>query len=99
MDNLDYDITVLLEHQEIELIKKIGKFSSIIETTASELKPHHLATYAKELADAFNQFYRYVPVLSAEEQLQNSRLVLVDCARTTLGAALDCLGIFAPENM
>ncbi len=98
-DNLDYDITVLLEHQEIELIKKIGKFSSIIETTATELKPHHLATYARELADAFNQFYRYVPVLSAEEQLQNSRLVLVDCARTTLGAALDCLGIFAPENM
>jgi arginyl-tRNA synthetase len=81
------------------LIKKIGKFSSIIETAASELKPHHLATYARELADAFNQFYRYVPVLNAEESLRNSRLVLVDCARTAMREALNSLGIFAPENM
>lgn len=99
VEDMEYDITVLVEDQEIELIKMISHFSSVIETAADELKPHHLATYARELADTFNQFYRYVPVLISEESLLQSRLVLVDCARIVLEAALDTLGIVAPENM
>ncbi|MCL7415668.1 MAG: arginine--tRNA ligase [ANME-2 cluster archaeon] len=97
--DLHYDISVLVEDQEIELIKHLAKFSSVIDTAASDLKPHHLATYARELADCFNQFYRYVPVLNAEVSLRDSRLVLVDCARIVLSIVLDTLGIHAPRNM
>lgn len=99
VDNLDYDISVLVEDQEIDLIKQLSRFSAVIDAAAGDLKPHHLATYARELADSFNQFYRYVPVLGAGEVLRDSRLVLVDCARTVLAASLDTLGIFAPDNM
>ena len=54
---------------------------SIIDLGARELKPHVLAIYARELADAFNQFYRFVPVIAAEdEKIRAARLALVDCA-------------------
>jgi len=90
---------VLLESQEIALIKKISLFESVIDNASRELKPNILAIYSRELADAFNQFYRFVPVISAEPEFRTARLALVECSRIVLANALDTLGIFAPESM
>jgi len=97
--DLEHDISVLVEDQEIELIKHLARLTAVIDTAAVDLKPHHLATYAREVADSFNQFYRYVPVLNAEVSLRDSRLVLVDCARNVLSIVLDTLGLHAPKSM
>lgn len=97
--DLKHDISVLVEDQEIELIKHLARLTAVIDTAAVDLKPHHLATYAREVADSFNQFYRYVPVLNAEVSLRDSRLVLVDCARNVLSIVLDTLGLHAPKSM
>jgi arginyl-tRNA synthetase len=94
-----FDSNLLVEEQEITLIKKLACFESVIDNAARELKPNLVAIYARELADAFNQFYRYVPVLSAEPEFRAPRLVLVDCSRIVLANALDTLGIIAPESM
>ena len=94
------DPSLLIEDSEIDLIKKMAMFDSIIDLGARELKPHVLAIYARELADAFNQFYRFVPVIAAEdEEVRAARLALVDCARIVLANSLDTLGIAAPESM
>lgn len=94
------DPSILLEDSEIDLIKKMAMFDSIIDLAARELKPHVLAIYARELADAFNQFYRFVPVIAAEdENIRSARLSLVNCARIVLANSLDTLGIAAPESM
>lgn len=94
------DPSLLVEDSEIDLIKKMAVFDSIIDLGARELKPHILAIYARELADAFNQFYRFVPVIAAEdEKVRAARLALVDCARIVLANSLDTLGIGAPESM
>lgn len=96
----EIDASLLIEDTEIELIKKMGVFDSIVDLAARELKPHVLAIYARELADAFNQFYRFVPVIAAEEEkVRAARLALVDCARIVLANSLDTLGISAPESM
>lgn len=95
----NFDPGILLEEQEITLIKKLAHFESAIDNAARELKPNFLAIYARELADAFNQFYRYVPVLSAEQEFRAARLALVECSRIVLANALDTLGIAAPESM
>ncbi len=95
----DFDSNILVEEQEIALIKKLAGFSKVIDSAAVELKPNFLAIYARELAEAFNQFYRYVPVLNAEPEFRNARLALVDCSRIVLANALDTLGITAPETM
>ncbi|VVB90138.1 Arginine--tRNA ligase [uncultured archaeon] len=94
-----YDPNILLEEQEIALIKKLAGFGNTIDNAAKELKPNLLAIYARELADSFNQFYRYVPVLSGEPEFRSARLALVDCSRIVLANALDTLGITAPESM
>lgn len=94
-----FDAGILLEDQETALIKKLANFENAIDTAARELKPNIIAIYARELADAFNQFYRYVPVISAEPEFRPARLALVECSRIVLASALDTLGIFAPESM
>jgi len=94
------DSSLLIEDSEIDLVKKMAMFDSIIDLAARELKPHVLAIYAHELADAFNQFYRFVPVIASEdEEVRAARLALVECARIVLANSLDTLGIAAPESM
>ena len=94
-----FDPNLLVEEQEVALIKKLSSFENVIDKAAQELKPNTVAIYARELADAFNQFYRYVPVLSAETEYRVVRLALVDCSRIVLANVLDTLGIAAPESM
>jgi arginyl-tRNA synthetase len=95
----EFDAGVLLEDQETAFIKKLAGFENAIDKAARELKPNLIAIYARELADAFNQFYRYVPVISAEPEFRAARLALVECSRIVLANTLDTLGIVAPETM
>lgn len=98
--SVSIDPSLLTEDTELDLIRKMASFDSIIDISARDLKPHTLAIYARELAEAFNQFYRFVPVVSAEEvDIRASRLALVNCARIVLANTLDTLGIDAPESM
>ena len=95
----NFDTNLLVEEEEVALIKKLAIFENVIDSAAHELKPNIVAIYARELADAFNQFYRYVPVISAEPDFRAARLALVECSRIVLANALDTLGIEAPESM
>jgi len=90
---------LLAGEYEIALIKKIAEFDLVIDRAARELKPHHLATYARELAESFNLFYRYSPVLDAEPNLRRARIALAIAARNALRATLETLGIAALETM
>jgi arginyl-tRNA synthetase len=94
-----FDPELLKEKDEVALLKKIAEFDMVIEKAAEELKPHQLATYARELAETFNQFYRYSPVLEAGPRLRSARLALVKAARNALRATLETLGIPALETM
>ncbi len=96
---VDYEAALLKEDSEKELIMKLSKFWYIVERASSELKPHLVAKYARELAESFNLFYKDCPVLNADEELRKARLVLVECAKIVLSDTLDVLGIEAPEEM
>jgi len=85
--------------QEIALAKQIAKFPTIIEKVASELHPHILATYARELADTFNTFYHYEQVLKSEGDTRDRRLTLVRAVQNTLKESLETLGIDAISTM
>jgi len=93
------DPALLTSDVEISLVKELARFSYVIDAAARELKPHIVAIYARELAEAFNQFYRLSPVLSAPDNLRDARIGLVECARIVLANTLDVLGIAAPESM
>ena len=90
----------LHEESEKELVKKLAKFESVVEAAASELRPHLVAKYARELAESFNLFYKDCPVLTAEKvEVREARLVLVECAKIVLSRVLEVLGVEAPEEM
>ena len=86
------------EH-EIALARHLARFPVVVEQTVTELRPHLLASYARELADLFNAFYHYDPVLKSEGEARNSRLALVDAVRNTLQESLATLGIDALRSM
>jgi arginyl-tRNA synthetase len=85
--------------QEIALAKKIACFPRIIESVVTELRPHILAIYARELADIFNSFYHFEPVLKSEGKIRDRRLTLVKAAQNTLKESLQTLGIDAIHTM
>ncbi len=84
---------------EIALARQIIRFPMVIESVVKELKPHLLAAYARDLADLFNAFYHFEPVLKSEGITRRSRLTLVKAAQNTLAEALQTLGIDALSTM
>jgi len=94
-----FDAHLLQSENEIALIKKIAEFDLVIDRAARELKPHQLATYARELAESFNLFYRYSPVLDASPDIKSARMALAEAARNALRTTLETLGIAALETM
>jgi len=87
------------EEPETLLLKKLGYFPQVIETSAQTLDPTKLAIYARELAFTFNQFYRDIPVINAPPPLRETRLALVKAAKIGLANTLETLGIAAPTTM
>ena len=93
------DATVLDTAAERDLIREIARFPVVIEEAAEECQPHTVATYTRDIADAFNTFYRECPVLNAPAEVRRARLALVVAARNAVANALDILGVAAPESM
>jgi arginyl-tRNA synthetase len=87
-----------MDHQfEIELIKLLSKFTTVIEESSRIKRVHPIAQYVMDLAGAFNRFYKSVPVIGAEKEKE--RLLLVDKSRITIKNCLKLLGINAPVSM
>lgn len=90
-----YDFT----SQEVELINMLARFPGEVQRSASELRPLWMATYAYELAKAFNNYYTQCPVLIAPEPMRSFRLRLTAATRQVLANSLTLLGITAPQAM
>jgi len=97
--NLVRDVGMLKEEKELALIRLLNEFPDTTERAAREMHPHVVAGYATKLAMAFNDFYESLPVLKADEEVKNARLVLVEAVRTVMKNALYLLGMDAPEQM
>ncbi|MFP4507455.1 MAG: arginine--tRNA ligase [Candidatus Acetothermia bacterium] len=95
----EIDPGLLSEVEEKELIKELDEFPDIVEFSAEDYGPHHLARYGENLAAAFHQFYNKHRVLVDEEELSRARLGLCRGIQVVLRELLDALGVSAPEEM
>jgi arginyl-tRNA synthetase len=93
------DPAVLEAPEARDLVQTIATFPAAIEEAADELRPHVVATYTREFAEAFNAFYRECRVLEAPDETRAARLAVVVAARNTAANALGVLGVEAPESM
>ncbi|MCF7876666.1 arginine--tRNA ligase [Candidatus Bipolaricaulota bacterium] len=95
----DVDLTKLDKYEEVELIKKLDKFSEIVEISASNYGPHHLVSYGENLASLFHGFYNKYKVLTDDEELSRARLGLCKGVQMVLRELLNILGVSAPVSM
>jgi len=93
------DASTLTADEERELLLTLARFEGVVERAADDLEPHRVATYTRELAEAFNAFYRECPVLRADGELREARLALVRASRHAVANALGLLGVAAPDSM
>ena len=59
------DVSLLVDPNELALIRKMVLLPELVESMARTLEPHHLPHYALELATAFHWFYENCRVLSS----------------------------------
>jgi len=95
----DVDFSILKESQEAELIAVLAKFDEVVEKITKDNKPSHLAKYLVNLARSFNTFYGNCSVISEDEKLTDSRMVLVYCVKELIKQGLALLNIQVPEEM
>jgi arginyl-tRNA synthetase len=97
----DVDPAALSAPEERDLLETVARFSAVVEAAAEAREPHTVATYTRDLAEAFNAFYRECPVLGddVDPATRDARLALVAAARHAVANALYLLGVEAPESM
>jgi len=82
---------------EQDLVRLIAKFPQVVEDSANKKRVHNITQYCQDLAGSFNKFYKSQQVIGSD--VEDTRLILVDRAKTTIKNALDILGVPAPEKM
>lgn len=94
------DLSVLNTVQEVELIKSLEKFKSIIQKAANDYEPSVLARYLIDVATLFSRFYNECSVANVEdENLKLARCILVYSTSIVIKKGLGILGIDCPEKM
>lgn len=94
------DVSLLTHESELALIRKMLELQEVVSLAATQLAPHHLSFYAKDLATAFHAFYRDCRVVDQEQpELTKARLMLVRAAQVILARTLHLMGMTAPERM
>ena len=100
-DDCGQGAPLLLEDAtERRLALVLLRYDAVVHAAATNLQPHRIAGYLREIAEAFSAFYQACSVMQADSEAQkHARLRLCDLVRRVLADGLGLLGIDAPERM
>jgi arginyl-tRNA synthetase len=93
------DLTLLVEEEELGLMKFLAGFPQLVEGAALAREPHRLTHYLTELAKKFHPYYNRHKFVSEDKALSRSRLVLAQAVRQIVANGLGLLGVSAPDSM
>lgn len=93
------DLSLLTQPEEIDLMKYLARFPSVVEAAAEKREVHRIPNFILEVVGLFHAYYNRHQVVSDDEQLSLARLALVEAIRLVVKNALSLLGIEAPERM
>ncbi len=91
-----------LNEEEKAVLRLLYRFNEVVQQAATELAPHHLATYLFELAQSYNAFYNKHSILGkngAGDEHTELRLLLTQCTADVIHKGLELLGIKTLEKM
>lgn len=95
----DASVALLVEKEELALLKTITRYTEVLELAAVSRSPHVLSYYLRDLANDFHAFYDAHKLLIPEETLRNARLNLSLAAKQVIRNGLEILGVSTPERM
>ncbi|MEN6616115.1 MAG: arginine--tRNA ligase [Syntrophorhabdus sp.] len=93
------DYSLLTAKEELDLIRWMGRYNSVLEGSARNLEPHRVTFYLVELVGRFHSYYNKIRVLGNEEGLTRARLLLLAMLRDIIRDGLGLIGVAAPEKM
>ena len=95
----DFDSNLLNKESELNLLKQISDFPTVINNACTKLEPQSISIYLNEIASDFHKFYNECKVISNDSEKTKSRLALISATKVVLKNGLSILGISAPEKM
>lgn len=94
------DVELLEKKEELELLRWIARYPTVVSQAAKALAPHAVAEYTFQTAQLFNSFYSECPINSEKNaELQRARRTLAVATAEVLKKGLDLLGIDVVEKM
>ena len=98
-DNGLAHLALLDNEHENALMRDVARYPEIVEAAATNLEPHLVAQYLRELANALHAYYHAHPFIVDDADLRDARLALIVVTRQVLANGLELLGVSAPEKM
>ncbi|MEM0149465.1 MAG: arginine--tRNA ligase [Candidatus Micrarchaeaceae archaeon] len=95
----EVDFSLACSDPEFNLVKQLMVGRYMLEKAYRELRPNVITDYANDLAQSFSRFYESTPIMKADENTRNARLLLVLAFKYTMGSVLKILGIIPLERM
>jgi len=93
------DLSLLQSKASDHLLRRLAEYPEVLTDAATELAPHALAFYLRDLAGDFHTFYNADRVLVDDQNLKLARLALLSATRQVLQNGLKVLGVSAPAKM
>lgn len=93
------DLSPLTNPHETALMQRLSTYPETVANAATELAPHVIANYLKELASDLHSYYNEYKFLIDDEALKLARLSLISATQQVLKNGLDLLGVAAKERM
>ena len=100
LDTLTIDFSSKLNSKELEIIRILYQYPTIVDQAGKTFSPALIANYVYDLAKSFNAFYQDVQILREEDQdLMRMRIGIASFVGNTIKSAMELLGITVPERM
>lgn len=93
------DALAITHELERELLLQVVSFPELFSGYEEELSSHNICSYLYELAGCYSRFWKDCPILTADDEVRHSRLVLSRAVAARLELGLSLLGIEVVERM
>ncbi|PIP14929.1 arginine--tRNA ligase [Candidatus Roizmanbacteria bacterium CG22_combo_CG10-13_8_21_14_all_35_9] len=88
-----------INNDELNLLRKFYQFPEVVYKAAESYAPNFIANYLYELASEYNLFYQKNPILKAEKETKELRLLITIATAKIIKKGLELLGIKTVEKM
>jgi arginyl-tRNA synthetase len=95
----DANCALLTVKEELDLIRWITRYNTVLEGSARNLEPHRVTFYLMELVGRFHSYYNKTRVLGNDIPLVRARLLLLAALRDVIRDGLGLIGVSAPVKM